>query len=275
MTSTLHLTKAHGLGNDFLIALESENPGLVPDPTLARALCARHRGIGADGLLYGLAPTAAGADLTMVLHNADGSLAEISGNGIRCLGQAALRARGHRDATIVIDAGSGRRVLTSMSTADPDVDMLRVEMGIVGDGPALAPSALDWGALHVASAEIGNPHLVLHVDDLHGIDVAREGARLEADVPGGINVHFLSAVGPNTIRLLHWERGAGVTEACGSGATVSSYLANRWGLVGDTVTVEMPGGTATVEVSTPMALIGEAVHIASIDIENPEVLLAR
>lgn len=271
----LHLTKAHGLGNDFLIALESDNPGLVADPALARALCARHRGIGADGLLYGLAPSAAGADLTMVLHNADGSLAEISGNGIRCLGQAALRAQGRRDGTITIDAGSGRRVLTSVATDDPDVDMLRVEMGVVGDGPALAQSAQQWGANHVASVEIGNPHLVLHVDSLDGIDIAANGPRLEADVPGGINVHFLEALGDNRIRLLHWERGAGITEACGSGATVSAFLAHRWGLVGDTVTVLMPGGTATVEVSDPMALIGEAVHIGAIDIANPEVLLAR
>lgn len=275
MSSPLHLTKAHGLGNDFLVALESRNPGLSPDPALSRALCDRHRGVGADGLLYGLARRSEGADLTMVLHNADGSVAEISGNGIRCLGQAALRDAGRREGTITIDAGSGRRVLEATATDDPDVDMLRVEMGRAGEGPAVPDVARSFGALHVAGAEIGNPHLVLHVPTLDGIDVATQGARIEADVPGGVNVHFLEVVDDATIRLLHWERGAGVTEACGSGATVSSFLANRWGLVGDTVEVRMPGGTATVEVGDPMALTGEAVHIAEITITNPRGLLAR
>ena len=92
----LRLSKHHGLGNDFLIALGMDNPDLVPSAQTAHALCDRHRGIGADGVLWGLDPLDPANDLSMVLHNADGSVAEISGNGIRCLGQAVLRHRGER-----------------------------------------------------------------------------------------------------------------------------------------------------------------------------------
>jgi len=267
MTTKLRLTKHHGLGNDFLIALERHNPGFVPTPALARALCGRHRGVGADGLVVGGLPTTEGADLTMTLLNADGSVAEISGNGIRCLGQAALRAQGRREGTIVIDAASGRRTL--VATAGPDVatDLLSVEMGAIGPGPALAPLATARDALHRGTGDVGNPHLVLHLDSLDGVDAATEGPLLEAEVPGGVNVHFLAVTGPDSIELIHWERGAGITEACGSGATVSATLAHRWGLVGDRVRVQMPGGAATVEVGPLATLIGEAVHIADIDYE--------
>lgn len=274
MTASLRLTKAHGLGNDFLVALETANPGLTAaavaagGSVAATALCDRHRGVGADGLIFGLAPDAPGADLRMVLFNADGSEAEISGNGIRCLGQAALRAGGRRDGRIVIDSGAGRRTLDATATTAPDTDLLRVEMGELGTGPEPGPAAVAMGALHVGSGAVGNPHIVLHLVSLDGVDPSVEGPLIEADVPGGVNVHFLAASGPDTIRLLHWERGAGVTEACGSGASVSAALAHRWGLVGERVTVEMPGGTAVVDVGPTLALTGEAVHIADIEVEN-------
>ncbi|MFN8053502.1 MAG: diaminopimelate epimerase [Acidimicrobiales bacterium] len=272
MTSSLRLTKAHGLGNDFLIALAVDNPGLdervvaASGAVAAKRLCDRHRGVGADGLIFGLPANADGADLRMVLFNADGSEAEISGNGIRCLGQAALRSGGRRDGRIVIDAGSGRRTLVATATDDPAVDLLRVEMGDVTDGPALGPEAAAFPALRRGTGAIGNPHLVLQVESLDAIDPAEAGPRLEADVPGGVNVHFLQVAGPDTVRLVHWERGAGVTEACGSGATVSASLAHGWGLVGPTVEVLMPGGSATVEVGSPMALTGEACHIATVEV---------
>ena len=103
MTEPLRLSKHHGLGNDFVVALEARNPGLVAGAGLAVALCDRHRGIGADGMFFGLAPGVDDVDLRMVLFNADGSEAEISGNGIRCLAQAELRRRGEREGTVVVD----------------------------------------------------------------------------------------------------------------------------------------------------------------------------
>lgn len=269
MTAPLRLTKHHGLGNDFLVALEARNPGLVPDARLAVALCARHRGIGADGMFFGLSATEAGADLRMVLFNADGSEAEISGNGIRCLAQAELRRRREREGEVVIDGVSGRRVLQSWATDRPKRDLLRVQMGAVGDGPELGTAALAVEALHRGSGEVGNPHVVLHVERFDGMDVGDLGRRIEAEVPGGTNVHLLVHTGDDAIRLLHWERGAGATEACGSGATVAAHLAHRWGLVGERVTVEMPGGSAEVDLrGDAPALVGEAVLIAEIEVDR-------
>lgn len=268
MTAPLRLTKAHGFGNDFLVALASRNEGLVASPVVATSLCDRRRGVGADGLIYGLAPDEPGADVRMVLFNSDGSEAEISGNGIRCLGQAVLRDRGSREGVVTVDGASGRRVLVASATDDPAVDVLRVEMGDVTEGPGLPPAALAVDALHRGTGAVGNPHVVVHVADLADHDVAAVGAAVEREVPGGVNVHLLVVEGPDTIRLVHWERGAGVTEACGSGATVAADLAHRWGLVGERVDVRMPGGTATVEVASPMALIGEAVHVADITVER-------
>ena len=125
---------------------------------------------------------APGADLRMVLFNADGSEAEISGNGIRCLGQAALRAGGRRDGRIVIDSGAGRRTLDATATTAPDTDLLRVEMGELGTGPEPGPAAVAMGALHVGSGAVGNPHIVLHLVSLEGVDPSVDGPLIEGYV---------------------------------------------------------------------------------------------
>ncbi len=125
------------------------------------------------------------------------------------------------------------------------------------------------GIVHAATASVGNPHLVIQVDRLGSIDIASDGPAIEAHwMPGGINVHFLVVTGPDAIELVHWERGAGVTEACGSGATASAAVAHSWGLVGDRVHVAMPGGTAEVVVGDQVTLIGPAVHIADIHVDD-------
>jgi len=260
----LHLTKHHGLGNDFLVALAAANPSLDPSAERARELCDRHRGIGADGLVWGLAPADPEHDLRMVLHNADGSAAEISGNGIRCLGQAFLRDRGERSGVVLIETEAGLRRLQSGPTDDDDTDMLVVDMGPVGRGPD-APEV--EGGLRQLSLSVGNPHLVIEVDELASIDPAERGPVIAATVPGGINVHFLAPGGPDVVRLLHWERGAGVTEACGSGAVAAAVAAGRWGLAGDSVTVRMPGGDAVVTVTADGAattLSGPATFVAEV-----------
>ncbi len=264
--STLRLSKHHGLGNDFLVALETVNPGLRPDADLARRLCARHHGVGADGMMFGLCSDRDGIDLRMVLFNADGGEAEISGNGIRCLAQAALRDSGRRDGVIVIDTAGGVRSLLASATDDPFVDQVRVEMGAVHAGPALTAAAEAYPASRRGSFDIGNPHLVLQVASLDGLDPTIDGPALEAGYPGGMNVHFLVDEGDDAIRLVHWERGAGATEACGSGATVAAVAARQWGLAGDRVTVRMPGGAAVVEIGESSALIGPAAHVAFVEV---------
>ena len=266
----MHLTKHHGLGNDFLVALSTAGAPLRPDPQGARRICDRHTGIGADGLLWGLPPSGPEADLAMVLHNSDGSTAEISGNGIRCLAQAHLRSADRADATITIETGAGLRTIVSAATADADVLWMSVDMGAVSPGPTIPTMVADelterFGPHHTTMS-VGNPHLVIETADLDAVDIAAEGPRLEASFPGGINVHFVQRVGDDHLRLVHWERGAGVTLACGSGASVTAVAASRWGLVGPEVTLDLPGGRALVGVvgdhvtlSGPATYVGEVI----------------
>jgi diaminopimelate epimerase len=263
------LTKHHGLGNDFLVALHGRNPGLAPDADVARSLCDRRLGVGADGLLYGLEPEH-GGDLRMVLLNSDGSRAEISGNGLRCLGQACLLADGRAAGSLKVETDAGLRSLDAVATDDPLVALVTADMGAVTEGPAVPAAVVDFPHEGAMGLGIGNPHLVFHVDRLDGLDPAVVGPPIEAAVAGGVNVHLLLLEAPDTIRLVHWERGAGVTAACGSGASVSAVAARRWGLVGDRVTVHMPGGAAEVDVlghagsGETVRLSGPATYVAEV-----------
>lgn len=261
----LHLTKHHGLGNDFLVALAVDNPDLAPDPVVARALCDRRTGVGADGLILGLAPSEPDDDACMVLLNADGSEAEISGNGIRCLGQALLRAEGHAEGTLRIETPGGVRTLrTVRGDADGEV-WIQVDMGPAGPGPELGQRTLDAAAERRATVDIGNPHLVLLVRDPDRVDLEELGPSLESEYRSGINVHVIAVEGRDQVRLRVWERGVGITRACGSGAVAAVVAAQQWGLVDDRVTVSMPGGDAVVERSdATMLLTGPSVFVAEV-----------
>ena len=263
----LRLTKHHGLGNDFLVALAEHNPGLAPDPVVARALCDRHLGVGADGLLHAMAPDRPGADARMVLLNADGSEAEISGNGIRCLAQALLLAAGRSEGELLIDTPGGRR---RVRTLGGDVDgeaRLEVEMGEVRAGPPITVAAADEPATNRATVDVGNPHLVLQVDHVDAVDLGTLGPRLEAGFAEGINVHVVEPSGPAGLRLRVWERGVGITRACGSGAVAAAAAAHGWGLVGGEVTVSMPGGDATVTLTPGGAVLaGPSTYVADVTV---------
>ncbi len=264
--TTLTLTKHHGLGNDFLVAF---HPGVDDLAGLARWLCDRRRGIGADGLL--VAETEAGYAARMTLYNADGSRAEMSGNGIRCFAQALASRRGDlSDQRILTDAGD--RLVVLEATADPATITARVEMGEV--------SALDepagWSALGchpdrpVAHLSLGNPHSVVGVDEVAVVDLVQLGSQ----VPH-VNLEIVEP-GPesNAITMRVHERGAGITEACGTGACAAAYAARSWGLVARSATdvvVHMDGGTATVSFAenapSRVVLTGPATHVATIHVE--------
>ncbi|CAM8627453.1 DapF Diaminopimelate epimerase [Acidimicrobiia bacterium] len=279
----MRLTKHHGLGNDFIVALEEVNGPLRGDATLARALCDRRRGVGADGFIIGSLPVdgqvdtdGEPVDVVMHLWNADGSRAEMSGNGIRCLGQALAMARDDHEAMYVVDTDAGLRELVVHDDAEHRLATVSVTMGPVGEGPAIPKAVSErLAAERHATADMGNPHLVVLVSDLHQVDLVGTGSWLEQQFSAGVNVEFI-AIGsvPDTIDLLVWERGAGVTEACGTGATAAAHLAHQWGLVGNRVRVVMPGGTADVviapddEPDTEPILIGAAQHVITFEIPD-------
>ena len=269
----MHLGKYHGLGNDFLVALSADNPHLEADPAVARSLCDRHTGVGADGLIYALEPLDPANDAQMVLLNSDGSRAEISGNGIRCMAQAllahAIRATpGSAPAdSLAIETDGGLRCV-ELDAGDPSATMsLTVEMGEPRSGPPVSAAASDFGASHVATVDIGNPHLVLCVTDPEAVELSVEGPRLEADYPAGINVHFVSVDQAGEIDLRVWERGAGITLACGSGAVAAAVAAHGWGLVERSVKVRMPGGIARVGIADgSVRLTGPSTFVATVTV---------
>ncbi len=280
--STLTLTKHHGLGNDFLVVFEPEVADLA---ALARKLCDRRRGIGADGLLVGMAVP--GADdvalsssesaATMVLYNADGSRAEMSGNGIRCFAQAISRRSGGRLDPIMVYTDAGSRRVELAGNGSVDTILATVDMGPVAalDEPA------DWQALGcnphrpVMHLSVGNPHSVVGVDDVNDVDLALLGSKVPY-----VNLEIVQAgETPSEVRMRVHERGAGITEACGTGACAAAHAAAHWGLATPSngqLTVHMDGGSATVLLDAPsvghVTLTGPATYVGTIVIEDVSTL---
>lgn len=273
----MFVTKHHGLGNDFLIALDEVNErALAVDGALARDLCDRRTGVGADGLIHGRRPTteqaAAGIDVVFVLFNSDGSRAEMSGNGIRCLGHAVARARGVDEVTVMAASDVGPRSLEVRSGSSAVADVL-ADMGRAGVGPAVPAPLSESLPEQFGTVDMGNPHLVLLVDDPAAVDLATEGAWLESQFPEGVNVEFIAAEAVGSrVDLRVWERGAGITQACGTGACAAAYLAHRWELVGDHVTVVMPGGEAEVVLGDDdaVSLRSPVVWVADLTVADRE-----
>jgi diaminopimelate epimerase len=275
----LALTKLHGLGNDFLVVLdggdaEGAGPGgeavARTGARLARRLCDRHLGIGADGLILGtrLAPGTSGRDdsgarLRFQLWNADGGEPEMSGNGIRCLAHAALDAGWVAEGVpFGVRTPAGRREVTTRRGPELGWTWATVEMGqakVRGEGDRCN---VGHGQLLV---DTGNPHLVVLGPDPATVDVAGLGPLLEATDPAGLNVEFV-ALGPGAdeITMRVWERGVGETQACGTGACAAAAALHHWGRVGPSVTVHQPGGAAAVELRPDgsVTLGGPCVRIA-------------
>ncbi len=268
----MHLTKHHALGNDFLVSFVDEVP--VDAVALAVAVCDRRTGVGADGLMLGIDT---GSRPVMRLWNSDGSVAEISGNGLRCFGQAVAMRRGVSEIDVDVDTAAGLRRCVIQATDDPSVVAAAADMGVVtagdepdGDFDSVLAAAGVSGVRGWALGAVGNPHVVIELDDPTSVDLAHAGPIIEQAFPQGVNAHFVTVAGPDQIDLRVWERGAGVTLACGSGATVSAQRMHDWGRVGESVAVAMPGGTARVDVMTDdrstALLHGPATFVASLEV---------
>ena len=261
--TALTLTKHHGLGNDFLVCLRPPAGDLAD---VARRACDRRRGIGADGLL--VATSEDGFDARMTLYNADGSRAEMSGNGIRCFAQALAMERRTLD-TLRVLTDAGERTIEMWATDEPFVLHASVSMGL-----ALAMCApANWAALGVdplrpvLHLSLGNPHSVVAVDDVSEVELQALG-----ELVPDVNLEIVAA-GPtdDAIRMRVHERGAGITQACGTGATAAAFAAARWGLVHPRhreITVHMDGGDAKVVLGDDdLVLIGPTAYIASVNID--------
>ena len=257
MKGMLSFSKYQGLGNDFVV-LEGRQGQLDatitdPDPQWVRRICDRRFGVGADGIILAL-PGEGDAELRMRIFNADGSEAEMCGNGIRCLARFLADSDGD-------EPGRSWSILTPAGLIVPVLQgdgQIRVDMGPPVLDPAQVPTTLGVGeqglpqgliechgaSLSVASVGMGNPHVVVPVEDLATIPFDQWGAALEQDpcFPAKTNVHFLQVHGPASLEIRVWERGAGPTLACGTGACATMVAAYLLGLSEDSAEVLLPGG---------------------------------
>jgi diaminopimelate epimerase len=268
----MRLTKHHGLGNDFLVL--ADPGGLRPvDAALARAVCDRNRGIGADGLLH-LSAGTGGTDVSMVLLNADGGRAEMSGNGIGCLVQAAVRSGLAAGPTVTVATDAGRRTVAIQPGEAPGVHVATVSMGTAEVGEDL-PEWAGGDVLRATPVSIGNPHLVLQVADADLLDdrawLAGIGRRANDAIGGGVNVE---AIAPGTadgeLRMDVYERGVGLTLACGTGACAAAAAARHWELAGDRVTIRMEGGPTAIDLTGPeIRMTTPITFVGTVEYERP------
>lgn len=244
----MRLTKHHGLGNDFLVLLDRDDAQPI-DEDIAIAVCDRHRGVGADGLIR-VTPAAGGPRFAMELRNEDGSRAEMSGNGISCLGQAVVRAGLAPDGIVEVDTDAGPRTVTVVESQASHRHRMRVAMG----RPRLVselPEWMDSRILKAVQVDMGNPHVVCHVADADDVpDLIELGERINGATPSGTNVELVLSGEPGEVTMLVYERGVGLTLACGTGAVAAAVAAHAWELAPSTVVVHQPGGPATVELAT-------------------------
>jgi diaminopimelate epimerase len=256
----LSFTKMHGAGNDFVV-LDGVRETLPPIESVAARLCDRHLGIGADQLLVVRAASGAGgdagADFRREIWNADGSQVEMCANGIRAFYKY-LRDHGHTDRDeIGVETLSG--VVRPRWAGE---DRVVVDMGLPVLVPAKIPTTLGAGegpvldvavevegeTLHVSSASMGNPHAVVYVDDPEAAPVERWGRALERHpaFPNRTNVEFVRVLARDRIAQRTWERGAGETLACGSGACAVAVVSMLRGVVDRAVRIELRGGTLEI-----------------------------
>lgn len=249
----IRFAKMHGLGNDFVL-IENMSRRIVLSPERIRQLADRRRGIGCDQLLLVEPATALGADFAMRILNADGSEAEQCGNGVRCC-TVFVRERGLISSSEMTIATAGGLVRSHLRS----LDQIAVDMGVPRFEPyeipflahELAPSyslAVGGDVMTIGAVSMGNPHAVLVVEDVGTAIVPTLGRSIQRHprFPRGVNVGFMQVIDTRRIRLRVFERGAGETPACGTGACAAVVVGHKQGLLQDDVEVHLPGGRLRV-----------------------------
>jgi len=251
------IVKVNGAKNDFVL-IDERPPRPLDYGAVARAVCDRSGDVGADGLLVVLAPTGRGAAATMRIFNADGSEAEMCGNGIRCVARY-LWERDRPGDSFAIDTLGGRMGVRVESgpgvRVSVDLGVPRIERGS-DDALTVRDGANEWS---FASVAIPNPHLVAFVADVDAVDLERLAALVASDprFSAGTNVHVAQVTAGDTLRARHFERGVGPTAACGTGAVAIAVAAIAAGRVTSPVAVTVPGGVLSVRWNP-----GDRAHLA-------------
>ncbi len=265
---SIPFTKMHGLGNDYIYVdcLNVSGPDAEQAPALARAMSDRHRGIGADGLILIRPPDdPASADCRMEMYNADGSRGEMCGNGIRCVAKYVLdrRLAGRVDGdvgSLGVQTDRGILKLTARLVSGV-VETVRVAMGppilrpaeipmrLEGDRCVRHAMSLDGRRLTITAVSMGNPHAVAFVDSFDGFDLVRLGPLVEHHelFPNRVNFHAVTVQSPAEATMKTWERGSGITQACGTGACAVLVAGVLEARLERQAEVHLPGGDLSIE----------------------------
>lgn len=273
MTRVVRFTKMHGAGNDYIYVDTQRYPIEHPE-TLAIKWSAPHTGIGSDGLV--LIGSSEKGDFSMRIFNADGSEAKMCGNASRCIGKYLYEHGLTHKQEIRLETLSGIKIL-QLHVKDGSVNSVTVDMGKPADEPVdydgqgakpmkerpIVAGGKQWIGTTVS---MGNPHLVIFVEDLNEIDIEDAGPKLENHplFPGRINVEFAQILEDGKIRMRVWERGSGITQACGTGACATAVAACITGRCGTKSDIIMDGGTLTIEWNQEtrhVLMTGEATQV--------------
>lgn len=256
----MRFTKMHGLGNDYLYVY-----GEVPEniAELSRNLSERHFGAGSDGMIYICKSEV--ADFKMRIFNADGSEAKMCGNGIRCVGKY-VYDKGYTDKTTLrIETLSGIKIL-NLSVVGGKVNYVTVNMGkaVASDKTSLC---IDGESVDLIPVSVGNPHAVIFVEDIEKAPLTTLGPVIERHekFPDGVNVEFVQVISKTELRMRVWERGSGVTCACGTGAcaSVAAAISQKYCDCNSDVSVVLDGGTLhiTIDVDNTVTMRGPATTV--------------
>ncbi|GET41643.1 diaminopimelate epimerase [Microseira wollei] len=255
----IEFTKYHGLGNDFILIdnRSSSDPAVTPEQAVK--LCDRHFGIGGDGVIFAL-PGQDGTDYTMRIFNSDGSEPEMCGNGIRCLARFIAELEGRSDSTVEYRIHTLAGVMKPQLRLDGQVT---VDMGLprllAGEIPTtLAPAdqkvidlplSVAGKSWQVTCVSMGNPHCITFVEDVAAIPLENIGPQFEhhSVFPQRTNTEFIQVVRKDYLKMRVWERGAGITLACGTGACASLVAGVLTGMSDRKATIELPGGPLEIE----------------------------
>lgn len=255
----MRFTKMHGLGNDYVYVNcfkeKIENP-----PEAARYVSDRHFGVGSDGLIM-INPSEK-ADFEMEMYNADGSRAEMCGNGIRCVAKY-VYDYGLTDQTAISVETLGGIKYLDLTVEDGKVELVKVDMGkpelesgkipIVmehsSDKVIAAPIVVDGKEYRMTGISMGNPHAVVYVEDVRGLEIEEIGPKFECHerFPQRINTEFVKVLDRENVEMRVWERGSGETMACGTGACAVAAACMLNGLTEDKITVKLLGGDLQIE----------------------------
>ena len=272
----MRFTKMHGTGNDYVYVNGFEFPDIVRPAELAQAVSHRHYGIGSDGLIL-IMPTPE-ADAEMVMYNADGSMSEMCGNGLRCVAKF-VYDHVQRTPTLRLMTGAGMKTAEIIPGPDGTARLVRIDMGnpilqglqipTTWDLPKVVSQAIVAGGrtFECTCVSMGNPHCVIYVDDLKDFPVEKFGPLLEnhPNFPRRVNVEFVQVISPTEVLQRTWERGAGETWACGTGACAVCVAGVLTGKSAAKTKVTLLGGDLDLDWSSGASVLmtGNAVEVYS------------